>query len=274
MKSDILTVIVLYKQKISDSPAYALLKKAVSLGQTQLLVVDNSPTSQKDDLFQMDGISYVHEPTNPGLAAAYNRGLAAGSELVWLVALDQDTQISSDYYEQLSEVPAEKQYAAAVPRIFAGERQLSPLYAADYIDRTAQPVEQAGETGERIMAVNSGTAFSIRFLKKIGGFNPAFSLDFLDHWLFWRISQEKEKVYVLPVYFEHELSVLDYTTMSIERYRSITEAENLFYQKYDTDHLKKHKQQLVLRTVKHFLTVRDRRIWRQTLRAFIQSRKV
>jgi GT2 family glycosyltransferase len=273
MKSKILTVIVLYKQKISDSPAYALLKEAVSLGQTQLLVVDNSPTSQEDVLFQMDGISYVHEPTNPGLTAAYNRGLTAGSDLDWLVALDQDTQITSDYYKKLSEVP-EKQYAAAVPKIFAGERQLSPLYAADYIDRTAQPVEQSGETEERVMAVNSGTAFSIRFLKKIGGFNPAFSLDFLDHWLFWRIFQENEKIYVLPVHFEHELSVLDYKTMSIERYRSITEAENLFYQKYDTDHLKKHKQQLVLRTVKHFLTVRDRRIWRQTLRAFIQSRKV
>ncbi|EPH99607.1 glycosyltransferase, group 2 family protein [Enterococcus faecalis 13-SD-W-01] len=274
MKSNILTVIVLYKQKISDSPAYTLLKEAVLLGQTTLLVVDNSPNPQDDPLFKINGISYVHEPTNPGLASAYNRGLKAGADLEWLVSLDQDTKIASDYYEKLLELPAEKHIAAAVPKIFAGERQISPLYASDYIDRTAKPVERIGETAERIMAVNSGTAFSIRFLKKIGGFNPAFSLDFLDHWVFWRIYQEKETIYVLPVRFEHELSVLDYKKMSIERYRSITEAENLFYQKYDTKHLKQHKKQLVLRTIKHFLTVRDRKIWRQTLRTFIQSRKV
>ncbi len=53
-------------------------------------------------------------------------------------------------------------------------RQVSPVYSNHYINRTAQAVEVDGTTAERIMAINSGVAWSVKFLKKIGGFNPAF----------------------------------------------------------------------------------------------------
>lgn len=75
--------------------------------------------------------------------------------------------------------------------IFSGSRQVSPLYSDRYINRTAQAVEVEGPTAERIMAINSGVAWSVKFLKKIGGFNPAFSLDFwiigcFGKWISWK----------------------------------------------------------------------------------------
>ncbi len=65
------------------------------------------------------------------------------------------------------------------------------------------------------MAINSGVAWSVKFLKKIGGFNPAFSLDFLDHWLFWKVDQLEKTVEILPVRMEHDLSVLDYEKFQV-----------------------------------------------------------
>lgn len=105
------------------------------------------------------------------------------------------------------------------------------------------------------MAINSGVAWSVKFLKKIGGFNPAFSLDFwiigcFGKWISWKT------VEILPVRMEHDLSVLDYEKVSSNRYRSILQAENRFYHEYDQRHLSSHRRQLLLRTAKQFLTVK------------------
>lgn len=63
-------------------------------------------------------------------------------------------------------------------------------------------------------------------------------------------------VEILPVRLEHDLSVLDYEKVTSNRYRSILQAENRFYHEYDQRHLSSHRQQLLLRTVKQFLTVK------------------
>lgn len=52
---------------------------------------------------------------------------------------------------------------------FSGSRQVSPLYSDRYINRTAQAVEVEGPTAERIMAINSGVAWSVKFLKRLAG---------------------------------------------------------------------------------------------------------
>ncbi|MGC3083197.1 glycosyl transferase family 2, partial [Enterococcus faecium] len=80
--------------------------------------------------------------------------------------------------------------------------QVSPLFSDRYINRTAQAVEVEGPTAERNMAINTGVAWSVKFLKKIGGYNPAFSLDFLDLWLFWNVDQLEKTVVFLPVGLE------------------------------------------------------------------------
>lgn len=275
MENQLLVVVVLYQQSLSQMYSYDLFSKAVFEKKIQLVVYDNSREPQTDPLFKRENVLYYHDGTNPGLAKAYNYALThAKREHSSFVLLDQDSRLCEAYFDELLQIIWKEDLVAAVPMAYDHGRQISPVYADHYVNHQVQMVEKSQVVSDRLMAINSGAAFSIEFLKEIGGFNLAFPLDFLDHWLFWKIHQLKKKVAVLPQKIEHDLSVLDYTNMNVKRYCSILQAENLFYQNYDQGLLKKHRKQLLLRTAKQFLTVKNREIWRLTLRSFAENWKV
>ena len=274
MNSQLAVVIVLYQQTISQSPSYEVLKQAIKEGTIYLVVYDNSSVAHEDPIFDHENVHYRHDPTNPGLAQAYNYGLSCVTSACSLVTLDQDTQIDMDYFDVVHQIEWSNELAAAVPRVFAANRQISPVLSAQYINRHFKVVDQPGIFHDRIMAINSGVVFSCQFLKQINGFNPMFPLDFLDHWMSWQIAQLKKEILVLDIRIEHDLSVLDYKKVSTERYRSILNAEDNFYQGYDRVHLRQHRKQLILRTIKQFLTIKNRGIWRLTLRSLVDNWKV
>ncbi|EOS7890978.1 glycosyltransferase [Enterococcus hirae] len=269
----IVVVIVLYQQHFSQSPSFDLLMKAVKEKKIQLVVYDNSPVKQLEPLLEQDkDISYYHDPSNPGLATAYNYALNhAQQNIRYFVTLDHDSQLTATYFDTLLTIDWTDELVAAVPLVYAGSNQISPVFADRYINRQVEKVERSQLSQRRIMAINSGAVFSIKFLKEIGGFNLDFPLDFLDHWLFWTIYQFKKTVFILPEKMEHDLSVLDYQKVSVTRYQSILKAEKTFYQNYDKEMLPRHRKQLLLRTVKQFLTVRNRKIWRLTLQSFTEN---
>ena len=269
----IVVVIVLYQQRFSQSPSFDLLMKAVKEKKIQLVVYDNSPVKQLEPLLEQDkDISYYHDPSNPGLATAYNYALNhAQQNIRYFVTLDHDSQLTATYFDTLLTIDWTDELVAAVPLVYAGSNQISPVFADRYINRQVEKVDRSQLSQRRIMAINSGALFSIKFLKEIGGFNLDFPLDFLDHWLFWTIYQFKKTVFILPEKMEHDLSVLDYQKVSVTRYQSILKAEKTFYQNYDKEMLPRHRKQLLLRTVKQFLTVRNRKIWRLTLQSFTEN---
>lgn len=269
----IVVVIVLYQQRFSQSPSFDLLMKAVKEKKIQLVVYDNSPVKQLEPLLEQDkDISYYHDPSNPGLATAYNYALNhAQQNIRYFVTLDHDSQLTATYFDTLLTIDWTDELVAAVPLVYAGSNQISPVFADRYINRQVEKVDRSQLSQRRIMAINSGAVFSIKFLKEIGGFNLDFPLDFLDHWLFWTIYQFKKTVFILPKKMEHDLSVLDYQKVSVTRYQSILKAEKTFYQNYDKEMLPRHRKQLLLRTVKQFLTVRNRKIWRLTLQSFTEN---
>ncbi|EMF0307003.1 glycosyltransferase [Enterococcus hirae] len=269
----IVVVIVLYQQRFSQSPSFDLLMKAVKEKKIQLVVYDNSPVKQLEPLLEQDkDISYYHDPSNPGLATAYNYALNhAQQNIRYFVTLDHDSQLTATYFDTLLTIDWTDELVAAVPLVYAGSNQISPVFADRYINRQVEKVDRSQLSQRRIMAINSGAVFSIKFLKEIGGFNLDFPLDFLDHWLFWTIYQFKKTIFILPEKMEHDLSVLDYQKVSVTRYQSILKAEKTFYQNYDKEMLPRHRKQLLLRTVKQFLTVRNRKIWRLTLQSFTEN---
>lgn len=275
MKPTNLVVVVLYQQPIEKTPSFALLSQAVVDQKIQLVIFDNSPTEQHHSLFEKKFVNYYHDAQNPGLAVAYNYALSQAQPTIQrLITLDQDTVLNESYLEQISQVEFSDDCVVAVPMIFDQGQQISPVYADQYVNRTYRAVSEVGLTEQRVMAINSGTVFSISFLQTIGGFNPAFSLDFLDHWFFWKVHQLHKKIEILPIRLEHDLSVLNYEKVSTTRYESILAAETKFYREYDQIHWKKHRKQLLLRSIKQFLTVKNRKIWRLTLRVYVEMGKV
>lgn len=270
MDQKLVIVLVLYKKKLSESPSYNALFYAVTKRENiHLLVYDNSPEEQGDVLFKNNQVSYIHDPANPGLATAYNQGLALFRQISaqFLLLLDQDTEIDFPYLDSLVSLSDSKAVGAYVPNVYSGDRKISPVFSEEYVggELSFPPL---GKTEERLMAVNSGTVLTERGLSAIGQFNEAFPLDFLDHWLFWQLHQKHQAIEVLDKTLAHDLSVLDYSKVSLARYESILSAERLFYQKYDRSKLAAHTKHLVKRVVKQFLTVRNRKIWRRTWREY------
>lgn len=266
VEKKLVVVLVLYQTDFSEIPCYQRLKKSIMEKETvYLFIYDNSKKAQEDELFHQENVCYVHDETNSGLAKAYNAGyqylLDVKGELMLL--LDQDTLVDDTYLETLLQLQLDKAVGAYVPIVSSHGRQISPVFADKYIGRYSE-FPTVGIYGERIMSINSGTVLPQETLKSIGMFNVDFPLDFLDHWLFWKIHQLHKKISVLDHHLAHDLSVLDYRRINNQRYESIIRAETLFYQNYDQDKFYSHRKQLLFRTIKQFLHVKNRKIWRRT----------
>ncbi|MHC5215468.1 glycosyltransferase [Enterococcus sp. LJL128] len=268
MDQQLLAVIVLYKKKLSDCPSYeTFLYGAVNLEKFSLYIYDNSPVPQTDDLLDLSNVHYIHDADNPGLAKAYNAALdfcnEANSDL--LLLLDQDTAITVSDIEYIMKFSAADttKMGALVPNVYSGQVEISPVFSNQYISRE-RSYPEVGVAKDPVMAINSGSVLTKKGRTAISKFNEEFPLDFLDHWVFWKLNKEKAAVYVLPLKLQHNLSVLDYRQVSLARYESIVTAETLFYTKYDTAKLDLHKKHLLKRILKQFLTVKNRKIWRRT----------
>jgi GT2 family glycosyltransferase len=227
-----------------------------------IIVYDNSP--QRHDLNPNASlpIIYRHDGRNPGIAAAYNYALQEanknGSE--WLLLLDHDTQISSEYMNEIMELQnVDQKVAAVVPNINSENQMISPVFS-DRIRPLTGDKPKPGIQVKPVMAINSGALVRVSFLNEIGGFNPKFPLDYLDHWLFHEVYSKGYQVLLLHSILEHELSVLDYSRVSLNRYKSILESEIYFYQRYKKELLPSYRTQLVKRFLKQVLTVKNKKI--------------
>lgn len=239
-RQPVLAVLVLYQVEASSSPA--LMSFVQALGETglasqfRLLIYDNSPfRSSVPDAMPLPS-SYIHDPANGGLTGAYNTALhlAKKEGHEWLLLLDQDTVINASYlkefWRRLFELAGNRQCVALVPKLLAGTEIISParvLWGGRLL-----PVDNTltGIAPWEIVALNSGTLLRVSAVRELGGFNPEFWLDYLDHWIFNRLHHVGYLVYVLDAELQHELSVKNMADMPIARYKNILLAEGRFYQ--------------------------------------------
>ena len=234
-------VIVLYRMKASESPAF----RSVMIAREQIgsisadvgvLLWDNSPAPDSHgDL--PEGVQYFADESNSGLASPYNRALAWAVEhkSEWLLTLDQDTAVPPDFFLKMATAAQESsRYAgvgAIVPQIAVGRRQLSPNYfvfgAIPHWYRTGY----LGVPGELVSAFNSGSMLSTAALTQVGGYDPRFWLDNSDAMIFSKLHEYGKRVYVAgDIQVEHEFSMKDMQRrMSSERYRNVMFAETAFW---------------------------------------------
>jgi hypothetical protein len=116
------------------------------------------------------------------------------------------------------------------------------------------------------MAINSGSLIRVSFLEKIKGFNNDFPLDYLDHWLFHEIFSNDYKVMVMESSLNHDLSVMNYENVSMNRYRSILDSEIRYYKNYKKELLPAYRIQLMKRLAKQLLLVKNKKIAAYTFR--------
>lgn len=272
----ILYILVLYQQKLETSITYqSLMHYLNEEASYQLLVYDNSPFPQ--EITPKKQVIYHHDSSNGGIQAAYQYGyeFAQKKDIPWLCFLDQDTQLSSDYLKQLQEATIRYQQkediASLVPFVQSQNQMISPTFTDSVRPLRQKATPEVGINSLPITAIASGTIIKTAFVELIGGFHSPFSLDYFDHWLFWKMTQLKKKSYVLDAVIEHDLSVLHYQDMSLERYRSILFAENRFYQHFAVSLQHKFHRQLFFRSIKQFLTVKNKKIAQTTFQLWLRN---
>lgn len=240
---DLVIIIVLYKVRLGESPAFCSLVKILSKHIKPLpfcLVYDNSPTQQfdSDNNYTVNNIPiyYIHNSTNPGISEAYNKGLEVATNLnkKWLLLLDQDSKLPDNYIEIF--INSLKKYnnykiTAYLPKVKVNDRVISPAKVKNsgrvVLFKNSKVVSYEG-LYKNLSAINSGVFISIKFMNYINGFSPNYPLDMLDHWLFKHIALNNLNVIVMPTYIEHDLSIFGKKDISIMRYQSILHAEKKF----------------------------------------------
>ncbi|WP_427813871.1 glycosyltransferase [Enterococcus sp. 22-H-5-01] len=249
-------IVVLYNMTYSDSPTINSLNKLLTSDFfpeiQKVLIFDNS-----DQVAQPSGLEarfvYQHSQENVGLAKAYNYAIKQrGQRTEWLLTLDQDTQLTNAYLKEmlLKAKTLPEKVVAIAPVIMDQQQQISPV-RSDALRPLHKELPQSDQIfSSDIMVINSGTAIRIDFLLQINGYNEKFPLDYLDHWLSWKIFAEQRQLYNLKTILQHELSVLHYEELSVERYQSILRNEAIFYNEFNVRLLRDYHRQLFVRGMK------------------------
>ena len=172
------------------------------------------------------------------MCKAYNHGIevAKKEKIDWLLLLDQDTIIPSNYLESFLNVnfpTLDDNVVCAVPKVLplVGSKIISPIKIYWGVFFRSFKTLTPGILKMKITGINSGTFLSVKFIDELGGFDSRFPLDMLDHWYFSEISRCKQKVLLLDLTINHNLSVNSFESeVSLKRYESILSAEKIFSQ--------------------------------------------
>lgn len=234
-------VVVLYKTTVQGSATMQSLRGifAAQPGIAErfnVLIYDNSPTAdpskKTEEQAEVPGeagsaTEFRHDPTNGGLAKAYGYALEGAVQrgLDWLLLLDQDTTLTSEFLLALLEaIEADPPslVCGIVPRQVRDGVPLSPRI----VHRGRELPVADGVATERLIVFNSAACLRVTTLVSIGGFPQEFPLDYLDHVVFHRLQASGNRLLVLPVSIEHQLSVKNLAEeMSLERYQGLLAAE-------------------------------------------------
>ena len=243
-----LVVVVLYRMLPQDSItvqgiAHALRENARLREGYEVLLWDNTPAgdpaaieTRPDTDF---GFQYRKALVNDGVTGAFNAAMhvCIDSRYEWMMLLDQDTVVTSEYLEKMSMYLQSLQgaggVAAIVPLLLDRDFQLSPKQVLRFRDQpvlTRKPGVLSGET----FAANSGVVMRVSALEAIGGYNVDFWLDHSDMYVFHQLYLQGRKIYfAADLSLQHSMTMLDYDgSMSPARYENFLYAEQAFLDLY------------------------------------------
>ena len=246
----VLAVIVLHRRAPSQSESVCslvqILKANPDLEKSfSVIIYDNSPQQQGCEVAGNFPVSvlYKHDPTNPGLATAYNfaLGKACENEHEWLLLLDQDTPVTYGFLTELiacaKTLRLQPQVGAIVPKLLVDGKIYSPL--AHFIDHLRHQYRRSnnavskqivGLQDGRLTAYNSGAALRVLALQSIGGFPQEYWLDYLDHAVFHALFVRGYRTYVLRTEIKHDASQAAMGRVPAWRQRNLLLAQSRFVQ--------------------------------------------
>jgi GT2 family glycosyltransferase len=212
-----LFVIVLYKQKAEESPAFQVLSSIYPIP-VSIFLYDNSPTIQE---VYHKGVTYVHASENNGVARGYNEGYRYGKTTgkKWLMLLDQDTQLTLSYLMNLPTViqsfPDE---VAFVPKLQDNVGIVSPFKWMFGRGIRSRAISSRLKF-QSYRFLNSGLLISADAFEKAGQYNENISLYFSDIAFGEKLKTIKQEFIVVDHILIHNMSSTEKITLSSALHR-------------------------------------------------------
>ncbi len=230
--------VVLYGQRFENTVTCKALMAATrnwdEHARIPVAIWDNSSDAIAPDVpLPLELVDWTHQPANTGLVEAYNASveLAKNSGFEWILLLDQDTNLTEHFLNLAAETAssASAEVAAIAPKILVNAVQRSPNGHILECPIGSMVCKKPGVSDSLIFAINSGMLVRTEFVDAIGGYSNDYRLDAVDHWFCREVYRHGKKIAVLPVEFEHGLSVYDKQKfVSIDRFASIMQAQTTF----------------------------------------------
>jgi GT2 family glycosyltransferase len=242
----ILALAVLYRRAPSESESLCSLTTILGANPDlakhfSLVIFDNSPQKQTFEKATSFPVLYKHDPTNSGLATAYNFALTQASKehCEWLLLLDQDTSLTDDFLTELiccaQTLRERPEVASIVPKLLVHGKIYSPqTHFIDQLRRQYRRSNHAisrqalGVQEARLVAYNSGAALKVSALQTIGGFPKEYWLDYLDHAVFHTLFVHGYRMHVMNAEIEHDSSQARVTDVPVWRQRNLILAQSYF----------------------------------------------
>jgi GT2 family glycosyltransferase len=241
----ILAVVVLYNRELSRSQSFTSLSGILNANpglakHFSLVVYDNSPQAQSPVSADFPA-HYVHDPSNGGLASAYNYALARAEseQREWLLLLDQDTSPTQEFLFELLQtataLQATAEVAAIVPKLMVNGGIHSP--DSEFIQLIRRQFQSpkppiahdlVGIQQQPLCAYNSGSTLRVSALRAIGGFPPEFWLDYLDHAVYHALYVRGYRTHLMLATLAHDASYSDLESVPFWRLHNVLTAQTLY----------------------------------------------
>lgn len=237
-KGSILAVLVVYQKKIEATGSWAELSNLLNKRSDDLfflkhiLIYDNTKEPHAASVPSAQ-ITYQHDPSNGGTAAAYTTAakLASSLDIEWLLLLDQDTIIPTNFLKSASLKLKETHCldaAALVPYVRHCDSIISPAKITKFGSINPLKRQEKTNSAETLTAISSGTLIRSNVLLRMLPFPNELWLDYVDHWIFLQMKRGSHTVVVFDADIEHDLSIKAPSELSLFRLESILSSEALF----------------------------------------------
>lgn len=204
----VLFAIVLFRQALKNSPAYKSLTSILPqpAGKRSIFVYDNSPTPSHE---LPDGITYVHDPSNPGVSRAYNQAFlfARKNGFRFLLLLDQDSVLEKHTWMSYREaVAANPTVHVFAPTARSRRKIYSPFRLINGRGMPVSALKPGIQSLKKFRIINSGMLISVEAFETAGGYDERFPLDFSDIAFCERLHNHQFNFYLLDAFMIHHHS--------------------------------------------------------------------
>lgn len=240
----LLAVIVVYERDLHEVQAWPFLRqrlRAVGGGSSiedrgflldHVLIYDNSSRVRAQPTEHLPGCIYVHDSSNGGTAAAYDRACAVAREagIDWLLLLDQDTSLPGGFLDAASAALAGTPFQphALVPWVFHGASVVSPARVTDVGTIAPLQYEAPPPIAHDLTAISSGSLLYVPTLVAHMPMPDGLWLDYVDHWIFSQLRTRGLPVVVFDASLQHDLSIFNVESLNLRRLTSILNGEAFF----------------------------------------------